>query len=168
MRSVIRGRVIKLGDKINTDVIAPGRWKSMGMDVLRRHTMEAVRPDFYSQVRPGDILVAGCDFGCGSHREQATEVMKAMGISAVAADSVARLYFRSGIAFGLPIIAAEKISEFAEEGDDLEIVMEDTGIHLINHSQDTELDAPALPEIMRQVLEAGGIYQYLKAHMENG
>lgn len=166
MERRMKGRVVKLGDKVNTDVIAPGRWKSENMDILKQHTMEAIRPDFYKLVMPGDILVAGRDFGCGSHREQATEVMKALGISAVVADSAARLYFRNGIALGLPVIAAEGISNITEENDELEIIMGEERILLIDHTQNKTLEIPAFPEIMRQVLEEGGIYQYLKKHQK--
>lgn len=162
MKRTIKGRVIKLGDKVNTDIIAPGRWKSETMEILKAHTMEAVRPDFPYQVRPGDILVAGRDFGCGSHREQATEVMQSMGISAIAADSVARLYFRNGIAFGLPVIAAKQVSGFADEGDEMEIEMSEKVILLTNLTRGTSMCAPPLPPAMQCVLEAGGIYGYLK------
>lgn len=162
MIHTIRGRVIKLGDRVNTDIIAPGRWKSETMEVLKIHTMEAVRPGFSDLVRPGDILVAGRDFGCGSHREQATQVMQAMGISAIAADSVARLYFRNGIAFGLLVIAAEQVSSFVREGDEMEIEMGEEAITLTNRTAGTAICAPPLPPVMRRVLEAGGIYEYLK------
>ena len=100
---IIKGKVLKLGDYVNTDVISPARWMREGLEVLRLHTMEAIRKDFYKDVEPGDILVGGRNFGCGSHREPATTIMKFLGIRAIVADSLARLYYRSCIAFGIPV-----------------------------------------------------------------
>jgi 3-isopropylmalate/(R)-2-methylmalate dehydratase small subunit len=165
---IIKGKVIKLGDQVNTDVISPARWMREGLQVLRLHTMEAIRPDFYKDVSPGDILVGGRNFGCGSHREPATEIMKVLGISAIVADSVARLYFRSCIAFGIPIFAVEGISRMIEEGEELEITMETDKVRFRNTTRGGELSALPIPETMAKVLEAGGVYKLLKQRLEEG
>lgn len=158
----IRGRVIKLGECINTDIIAPGRWKSEGMEVLKLHTMEAMYPDFYDLVAPGDILVAGRDFGCGSHREQAITVLQALGIQAVVAESVARLYFRNGFALGFPVLAVNGICGMTKQNDQLEISIGTCSIELKNCASGQCMALPGLPPEMYSVLVAGGIFAYLK------
>jgi len=164
----IKGKVIKFGDYVNTDVIAPGRWHREGMDILRLHTMEAIRPDFYKEVQAGDIIVAGKNFGCGSHRESATAIMKVLGISAIMADSVARLYYRNGIAFGIPIFGINGISQIFEEGDEVEIVMGPESVWVRNVGSGAKLSAPALPDTMAQIMEAGGVYKLLKKRIAEG
>lgn len=162
---VIKGKVVKLGDYVNTDVISPARWMREGLEVLRLHTMEAIRPNFYMDVKPGDILVGGRNFGCGSHREQATAIMKVLGISAIVADSVARLYFRNCIAFGIPVFGVDQISRIVEEGDEMEITMGSERVIFRNVTRGGELTASPIPETMAKVLEAGGVYQLLKQRL---
>lgn len=162
---VVRGKVHKLGDFVNTDIIAPGRWMHQGMDVLRVHTMEAIRPEFYKEIRPGDIVVGGRNFGCGSHREQATEIMQFLGVAAIVADSIGRLYFRNGIAFGLPIFGAAGISGIVEQGEELEITMGAEWITFRNVTRSLEVTGPPLPEVMARVLEVGGVYELLKLRL---
>jgi len=164
-KGVMKGRVVKLGDYVNTDVISPSRWMREGLDVLRLHTMEAIRPDFYKDVNPGDILVGGRNFGCGSHREPATAIMKVLKVSAIVADSVARLYFRNCIAFGIPVFGVDKISKMVEEGDEMEIVMGTDRVTFRNVTRGGELTSPALPDTMGRVLEAGGVYPLLKERL---
>ncbi len=163
---IIRGRVVKLGDYVNTDVISPARWMREGLEVLRLHTMEAIRPDFYKDVRPGDILVGGRNFGCGSHREPATAIMEVMGISAIVADSVGRLYYRNCIAFGIPVFAVDGISKMMEEGEEMEIILGAERVTFTNLSRGGKLIGPPIPETMAKVLEAGGVYKLLKQRLE--
>jgi 3-isopropylmalate/(R)-2-methylmalate dehydratase small subunit len=159
---IIRGKVVKLGDFVNTDVISPSRWMREGLDVLRLHTMEAIRPDFYKDVQPGDILVGGRNFGCGSHREPATEIMKVLNFSAIVADSVARLYYRNCIAFGIPVFGVDGISRIIEEGEEMEIIMGEDRVTFTNTTSGGSLSATPIPETMAKVLEAGGVYKLLK------
>lgn len=165
---IIAGRVVKLGDFVNTDVISPSRWMREGLEVLRLHTMEAIRPDFYKDVNPGDILVGGRNFGCGSHREPATAIMQVLGVSAIVAESVARLYYRSCIAFGIPVFAVPGISGMVEEGEELEIVMGAEKVTFRNRAKGGELSAQPMPETMLKVLEAGGVYKLLKERLAGG
>jgi len=162
---MIKGRVVKLGDYVNTDVISPARWMREGLEVLRLHTMEAIRPEFYKDVKPGDIIVGGRNFGCGSHREPATAIMKVLGISAIVADSVGRLYFRNGIAFGIPVFSVDGISRMVQEGDELEITIEREKVVFRNLTRGGELTGSAIPDTMAKVLEAGGIYPLLKKRL---
>jgi len=162
---VIKGKVIRFGDYVNTDVIAPGRWHRQGMDILRLHTMEAIRPDFYKEVQPGDIIVAGKNFGCGSHRESATAIMNVLGITAIVADSVARLYYRSCISFGIPVFGIHDISRNFEEGDQMEIVMDTESVAVRNVISGVEATSPPIPDTMAQILEAGGVYKLLKKRL---
>ena len=167
-KSVIKGKVVKLGDYVNTDVISPGRWQREGLEVLRLHTMEAIRTDFYKDATPGDIIVGGRNFGCGSHREQATAIMKVLGIAAIIADSVARIYFRNCIAFGIPVFGVDGVSRMFEEGDEMEIVMETDRVSVRNIARSAELTASPIPDTMAKVLEAGGVYNLLKQRLAEG
>jgi len=161
----IKGKVIKFGDYVNTDVIAPGRWHRQGMEILRLHTMEAIRPEFFKEVQPGDIIVAGKNFGCGSHRESATAIMRHLGIAAIVADSIARLYYRNCIAFGIPIFAIEAVSTIFAEGDEMQIVIEPETISVLNLKNGEKTSAPPIPDTMSQILEAGGVYNLLKTRL---
>jgi 3-isopropylmalate/(R)-2-methylmalate dehydratase small subunit len=163
---IIQGKVVKLGDQVNTDVISPARWMREGLEVLRLHTMEAIRKDFYQDVHPGDILIGGRNFACGSHREPATAIMQVLGISAIVADSVARLYYRSCIAFGIPVFAVDGISQLIEEGEELEIVLGADRVSFTNLTRGGELSALPFPDTMAKVLEAGGVYPLLKQRLE--
>jgi 3-isopropylmalate/(R)-2-methylmalate dehydratase small subunit len=162
---IIQGKVVKLGDQVNTDVISPARWMREGLDVLRLHTMEAIRKDFYKDVQSGNILVGGRNFACGSHREPATAIMQVLGISAIVADSVARLYYRSCIAFGIPVFAVDGISRLIEEGEELEIIMGTEQVSFKNLTKGGELSALPFPDTMAKVLEAGGVYPLLKQRL---
>ena len=165
---IIKGKVVKLGDYVNTDVISPARWSPEGLEVLRLHTMEAIRKDFYKDVTPGDILVGGRNFGCGSHREPAVGVMRTLGISAIVADSVARLYYRNCIAFGIPVFGINQISQMVEEGDEMEITMGGNSVRFKNLTRGKEITGPAIPETMARVLEEGGVYKLLKKRLAEG
>jgi 3-isopropylmalate/(R)-2-methylmalate dehydratase small subunit len=162
---IIKGKVVKLGDYVNTDVISPARWMREGLDVLRLHTMEAIRPDFYQDVQPGNIIVGGRNFGCGSHREPATAIMKVLGISAIVGDTIARLYYRNCIAFGIPVFAVDGISGLIDEGEELEIIFGAERISFKNLTRGGELSALPFPDTMAKVLEAGGVYPLLKQRL---
>jgi len=117
MENVIKGRAYKFGDNIDTDVIAPGMTISFGMadksemDDVKTHAFNQVRPDFYKEVVPGSILIAGRNFGFGSHREQASTVVEDLGFRIVLADSVSRLYKRNSFAIGFPALDAPGITQ---------------------------------------------------------
>lgn len=118
LNRVISGRVWKFGDSIETDAINP-YYRYPTMEELKLHTMEAYRPEFAREVRPGDIVVAGRNFGCGSSRPGL--VLREVGIAAIVVESVSRLFLRNNIARAMPIFQAPGIAGIVEDGDILEI-----------------------------------------------
>src|SRR4030067_851436 len=119
---ILRGRVWKFGDNIDTDAIIPARYlNTSDPEELAKHVMEDADRNFASKVKAGDLIVAGANFGCGSSREHAPIAMKAAGIQAVAAKSFARIFYRNAFNIGLPIFESEEASEKIREGDEIEI-----------------------------------------------
>ena len=128
MSEVLKGRAFKFGDDINTDEIIPARYlNTSDPQELAKHVMEDADPEFPKKVKPGDIIVAGKNFGCGSSREHAPIAIKAAGVSAVIAKSFARIFYRNAINIGLPIFESPEAVEGIEEGDIVEINPE-TGV----------------------------------------
>jgi 3-isopropylmalate dehydratase small subunit len=113
---VIRGRVWKVGDQVNTDLITPGQYLTAPLEEVKKHVLEAINPRFAQEARGGDILVAGKNFGCGSSRESAPSALKAQGISAVVAESFARIFFRNAVAIGLAVVPCPGISSLLKSG----------------------------------------------------
>ena len=159
---VLRGKAHVFGDDVNTDYIISGRYKfkTLDMDELACHCMEDIDPDFISRVQPGDFIVAGSNFGCGSSREQAPLVIKHAGIGAVLACSFARIFFRNAINKGLPV--GECDTSGIQAGDELEV---DLGAgRVTNLSRGTEAGVSPLPPVMMDILAEGGLTGYLKKH----
>ncbi|RLF13128.1 MAG: 3-isopropylmalate dehydratase [Thermoprotei archaeon] len=162
MKCRIRGRVWKFGDDIDTDVIIPYKYKARTLDPkeLAQHVMEGIDPDFSKKVKPGDVIVAGKNFGCGSSREQAPIAIKAAGISAVIAESFARIFFRNSINIGLPVLEVKGVSKLVDEGDEVEIDLAE-GV-IVDLTKGLTLKATPLPPKIREILEVGGLVNYLK------
>jgi len=161
MAEVFKGRAFKFGDDINTDEIIPARYlNTSDPKELAKHVMEDADPEFPQKVKPGDIIVAGKNFGCGSSREHAPIAIKAAGVSAVIAKSFARIFYRNAINIGLPIFESPEAVEGIEEGDIVEINPE-TGV-IKNLTKGTEFKATPIPEDIRQIMEAGGLMEYAK------
>ncbi len=160
-----KGQVRKFGDNIDTDIIAPGKWMHEGMEILKKHAFEAVRPHFFQQVTAGDILVAGRNFGYGSHREQANAVLKSLGINVVIADSISRIYYRNCIALGIPAIIYPGITEHVNEGDELEVILQTSG-GKISKDDGWSVEILPMPETVFTILEQGGISHLLKLHLK--
>jgi len=108
------GRTWKLGDNIDTDVLAPGRYMKFGIDEIARHCLEDLLPQFAAQVKPGDVIVAGRNFGAGSSREQAPQALKHLGVAAVLAPSFAGLFYRNALNLGLPVLVCEAAPQIAD------------------------------------------------------
>jgi 3-isopropylmalate dehydratase small subunit len=158
---VIRGRVWKFGDSVDTNIIAPLHVMRKGeIEEIAQHTMAAVRPEFPAQVRPGDIIVAGTNFGCGSHREEANRVLEKVGIRAIVADSVARIFLRTSINLAYPTLVAPGASSLVEDHDELEI--DYPGGKIRNLRSGRELALPKYPPSVEQIFAAGGILTLLK------
>jgi 3-isopropylmalate/(R)-2-methylmalate dehydratase small subunit len=160
--SVIRGRAWKFGDNIDTDVIIPFKYKARTIDPqeLAQHVMEGIDPDFPKKVRPGDVIVAGRNFGCGSSREQAPLAIKAAGIAAVVAESFARIFFRNAINIGLPVLEVKGISGKTDSGDVLEIDLQQGLVR--NLSKGSSFKAVPMPDMLVEILKEGGLVDYIK------
>ncbi|MBM3249874.1 MAG: 3-isopropylmalate dehydratase small subunit [Candidatus Omnitrophica bacterium] len=157
---IIKGRVHKLGDDCNTDdIIAAKYLVSTDARELGRHCLESIRPDFAGKVSPGDIIVAGENFGCGSSREHAPLAIKGCGISAVVAKSFAAIFFRNAINIGLPFLECGQI-ERIEEADTLEIDLSEGLIK--NLTKNETYKTEAFPGFLQEIVEKGGLMNYMK------
>ncbi|HDD64569.1 MAG TPA: 3-isopropylmalate dehydratase small subunit [Firmicutes bacterium] len=159
---VLRGKVHKFGDDINTDYIISGKYKfkTLNMDELAKHLMEDIDPDFYKKVEKGDIIVAGENFGCGSSREQAPLVIKHAGIPAVIAKSFARIFFRNGINIGLILLEAD--TDGIENGDIIEVDVKKGLIK--NITKKSEINVKPLPDFLLEIMKEGGVVNYIKKY----
>jgi 3-isopropylmalate/(R)-2-methylmalate dehydratase small subunit len=155
-----RGRVWKYGDDINTDVIFPGRYTYQLLEPaeMAKHAMEDLDPEFARNVKPGDVIVAGKNFGCGSSREQAAACLRAAGVQAVVAASFARIYFRNAINLGLAVLQCEAASDALQTGDEIEVDF--TGGRIILGERVFQFFP--LPESVLGIIEAGGLIEYTK------
>jgi 3-isopropylmalate/(R)-2-methylmalate dehydratase small subunit len=154
-----RGRVWKFGDDIDTDRLAP--YDSMAQPWPdRRESVLRERPEFAATCRPGDIVVAGRNFGCGSSREPAVDNLRLLGVSCVLALSFARIYFRNAVSTGFPNLVCLGITEACEDGDELEVHIVDGIVR--NLTRDAELAAAPLDATMLSILEAGGLMALLR------
>ncbi|WP_251551672.1 3-isopropylmalate dehydratase [Neobacillus muris] len=158
MTVIIRGRVWKYGDNINTDIISPGQFMSLPIEKQAEHAMSAIDPKFSKKVKPGDILVAGNNFGSGSSRETAQMVLKHLQVGAIVACSFARIFYRNSINVGLPVVEMEDTSVI-KEGEELEIDL--LAGRIINHTQTSEYKGTKLPEHLIEMVELGGLEPYL-------
>jgi len=158
------GIVWKYGDNVNTDVIFPGRftYQIMTPEEMARHAMEDLDPGFAATVKPGDVIVAGKNFGCGSSREQAAACLKAAGVQAVVAKSFARIYFRNAINLGLAVLQSDEAAERLETGDPIDI---DLARGEIRSAKGTFHFLP-LPASVIGIIEAGGLIEYTKRKLE--
>jgi 3-isopropylmalate/(R)-2-methylmalate dehydratase small subunit len=155
-------RVWKFGDQIDTDVLAPGRYMKGTIDELAAHCLEAVRPEFASHVKPGDLVVGGAGFGIGSSREQAAQALKHLGVGAVIATGAARIFYRNAINLGLPVLVSpdvEKLIDGATVQFDLETgEVKDAGGTLIARCE-------KLPEFLLEIVRDGGLIPNLKKRL---
>ena len=156
----MKGRVWKFGDNIDTDAITPGKYMSAPEPELRRHVLEVINPKFPREVKPGDFIIAGNNFGCGSSRESAPAALKTLGVAAIVAESFARIFFRNAIAIGLPALTCPGVSSLFADGDELELEM--AAAKITNVTRRETVYAQALPEQMIEVLSKGGIAAVLK------
>jgi 3-isopropylmalate/(R)-2-methylmalate dehydratase small subunit len=158
---LIRGRVWRFGNDVDTDVIIPARFlNTSNPGDLARHLMEDMDKDFAGKMKTGDIIVAGKNFGCGSSREHAPIAIKAAGIQTVIAKSFARIFYRNAFNIGLPIFESEEASEKIKEGDEIEIDA-DSGI-IRNVTTHKEYKALPIPSFMQELIAAGGLVEWTK------
>jgi 3-isopropylmalate/(R)-2-methylmalate dehydratase small subunit len=159
---MLKGRAFKFGDGISTDQIIPGRFAHLRSNLpeLAKHAMEDADPTFVKQVRPGDFIVAGGNFGLGSSREHAPLVIKMAGVRAILAKSVARIFFRNAINLGLPVLICD--TDKINDGDKLEIDLK-AGI-IQDITSGSKLGFSKIPQIMLRILDDGGLLAYLEKH----
>ena len=162
----MRGRVWKYGDNVDTDAIIPARYLNISSpEELAQHCMEDIDASFASQVKSGDIVVAGANFGCGSSREHAPVALKAAGIECVIASSFARIFYRNAINIGLPILECPEASEHVEVNQELEVEL---GAGIIrNLSSGQIFRAAAFPSFMLGIIEAGGLVEYTRQRLHD-
>ena len=159
------GHVFKYGDNVDTDVIIPARYLNATQgDELAKHCTEDIDKEFVNQVQKGDIIVANKNFGCGSSREHAPIAIKAAGVSCVIAETFARIFYRNAINIGLPIIECPEASRGIEDGDQVEVDF-DSGV-IYNRTRGTEFQGQAFPEFMQNIIQAGGLINYINAKTE--
>ena len=155
-----KGTVFKYGDNVDTDVIIPARYlNSSDPAELATHCMEDIDKDFVKNVKPGDIMVANKNFGCGSSREHAPMVIKESGISCVIAETFARIFYRNAINIGLPIIECVEAAKEIEAGDIVEVDF-DSGI-IYDRTKGTQYQGQAFPEFMQKIIKAEGLINYI-------
>ena len=160
-----KGRVFKYGDNVDTDVIIPARYlNSSDPAELATHCMEDIDKEFVNKVNRRDIIVADKNFGCGSSREHAPIAIKAAGVSCVIAETFARIFYRNAINIGLPIIECPEASRGIEDGDQVEVDF-DSGV-IYNRTRGTEFQGHAFPEFMQNIIQAGGLINYINAKTE--
>lgn len=159
---IFKGRAWKFGDNISTDHIIPGRFYHLrsNLEELTKHVFGDIAPEFYKKIQKGDIIVGGKNFGLGSSREHAPIIIKAAGIDAIVAESFARIFYRNAINIGLAAIICD--IEGISEGDLLKIEV-DEGV-LTDDTSGLKKNFRPLPSIMRNILEEGGLDQYIRVH----
>lgn len=161
MKEMITGKIWKFADNIDTDIIIPARYLPLPMSEMKFKAMEPLRPGFPEIFAPGGIIIAGKNFGCGSSREQAPAVLKELGVSAIIAESFARIFFRNAVNLGIPVIECPGISSTAEEGDRAEINLSE-GIVKIPGKKIC-LPGTRLPDFLLEIIRDGGLINHLAA-----
>ncbi len=162
-----KGRVFKFGDDIDTDVIIPARYlNTTDPDVLGSHCMEGVDPDFSKKVKPGDIVVGGRNFGCGSSREHAPLSLKAAGVSCVIAKSFARIFYRNAFNIGLPVLECPEAVQEAETGDEVEVDVVQGRV--LNISKERAYVIKPLPPLILELIRDGGLIEHIAKRLRKG
>ena len=156
-----QGLVFKYPDNVDTDVIIPARYlNTANAQELAKHCMEDIDTEFVKQVKPGDVMVAGWNFGCGSSREHAPLVIKTCGTGCVIAKSFARIFYRNAINIGLPILECEEAAEAISAGDEVSVDF-DTGI-ITDVTTGQTWQAEPFPEFIQNIIQKGGLLASLK------
>jgi len=155
------GKVWKFGDHIDTDVIIPARFLNVSdKDELAKNCFVDTRPEFAREVRSGDIIVAGINFGCGSSREHAPLAIKAAGIGVVIAKSFARIFYRNAFNIGLPILESEEVPDSVSEEDRMAVDLATGEIRRLDSG--LQFLAKPIPPFMQEIIRAGGLVSYIK------
>jgi 3-isopropylmalate dehydratase small subunit len=163
----VRGKAFAYGDNVDTDVIIPARYlNTTDPAELASHCMEDLDPSFAASVKPGDVIVSGRNFGCGSSREHAPLAIKASGVSCVVASSFARIFYRNAINIGLPILELAEAGALAKKGDEIRIDLESGKVE--NLTTGLTAQGRGFPPFMREIIAAGGLIRYVRARAAAG
>jgi len=163
----LEGRIWKFGPDVDTDAIIPARYLNQSdPKELAKHAMEDERPEFYREVKEGDLLLAGKNFGCGSSREHAPLALKAAGISCIIAKSFARIFYRNSLNLGLPLLESPEASEAIQDGDQVRIDLA-TG-EVFDLTQNRKFLAKPIPDFMQELLNDGGLIPHLRKKGQKG
>ena len=163
----LTGKVHKYGANVDTDAIIPARYLNVSEPAqLATHCMEDIDIDFVKRVKPGDIIVADANFGCGSSREHAPVAIKAAGVSCVIARSFARIFFRNAINIGLPLLESGEAVDSTEPGDVLEVDLESGQI--TNVIRNRTFTSEPYPDFMMGIVNAGGLVEYTRKKLDGG
>jgi 3-isopropylmalate/(R)-2-methylmalate dehydratase small subunit len=161
----IKGKAIKFGDNVDTDVILPGPYLvHTDPNELAKHAMEGLDPKFAEKAADGVVVVGGKNFGCGSSREQAPIALKYSGVKCVLAESFARIFYRNSITIGLPVLACPGVSGSVEEGDMLIVDLQSGRVE--DKTNGSVLEATRLPAFIMEILDDGGLIEHLKRRIE--
>lgn len=157
----VRGKAIKFGDNVDTDVILPGRYLVFtDPGELAKHAMEGLDKGFPERAKGGAILVAGENFGCGSSREHAPIALKSAGVRAIVAKSFARIFYRNAINIGLPALESEEAVEGISEGDELKVDL--SAGEIVDETKNLKFRAAPMPKFILEILAEGGLINKLK------
>jgi 3-isopropylmalate/(R)-2-methylmalate dehydratase small subunit len=161
----LKGKVHKFGDDVNTDEIIPARYlNTSDPQELAKHAMEDADPEFVHKMQPGDFIVAGKNFGCGSSREHAPIALKAAGLSGVIAASFARIFYRNSFNMGLPIFESAEAAQALESGQEISVDL-DTGV-ITDLSTGKKYTSRPIPPFMQELLADGGLMAFVKKQLE--
>lgn len=155
----MNGRAFVFGDDIDTDVLAPGRYMKGSIEELAQHCLEAVDPAFAKDVRAGDVVVAGRNFGMGSSREQAAQALKVLGVAAVVAKSFGGIFYRNALNLGLPVVVCAETDAIGA-GDRLSVYL--AGGKVVNETCGRALPSEPLPQFLLDMLNDGGLVPHLE------
>ena len=159
------GKVYKYGENVNTDVIIPARYLNISdPHELAKYAMVDIDKEFSKTVKPGDIIVAGSNFGAGSSREHAPLVLKISGVEAVIAPSFGRIFYRNAFNIGFPILESKEASDAIEAGD--EVTIDFTTGEITNITKNETYHAEPLPDFMRTLIDSGGLVEFVRAKTE--
>ena len=160
-----RGNCIKYGDNVDTDVIIPARYLAIqDRSLLATHAMEDIDKDFHKKMKKGDILIAGKNFGCGSSREHAPQVLKDSGVSCIIAESFARIFFRNAINIGLAIVESPDAAKEIKEGDEVEVDFSTGKIRDISSGNSYEM--AVFPPFLQDMIDKGGLIAFVNESLE--